>query len=221
VHAKVFGCLTSRKLVSPSLRDSPRNEARNEPKQTLEQFLISSDQQMYHPVTGIAPIVDRATIKLINSDSSLAALHRKLISLNITDPERLRPGWDAYFMQLASLASKRSNCMKRRVGCVLVREKRVIATGYNGAPRGLTNCNEGGCSRCNGGSAGGAALDTCLCLHAEENALLEAGRERVGAGATLYCDTYVLVKCTITRWLTRPQMPLPHMQYQDRPGGHL
>jgi dCMP deaminase len=48
-------------------------------------------------------------------------------------------------MQLADLAAHRSNCMKRRVGCVVVREKRVISTGYNGTPRGMTNCNEGGC----------------------------------------------------------------------------
>ena len=92
--------------------------------------------------------------------------------------------------------------MKRRVGAILVRNKRILATGYiyiytqsptllidplssyNGTPLGLTNCNEGGCTRCNG-------LDeraSCLCLHAEENALLEIGRERV-EGATLYCNT--------------------------------
>ncbi|KAA8908237.1 cytidine deaminase-like protein [Sphaerosporella brunnea] len=179
------------------VRHVKRNEAWSKPAQTLEMFLEASDAQMYHPVKGIAPIVDRASIKLINWDNSVAALHRKLTNLNITDSERLRPGWDAYFMQLASLAAKRSNCMKRRVGCVLVREKRVIATGYNGAPRGLTNCNDGGCARCNDGSAGGTALDTCLCLHAEENALLEAGRERVGAGATLYCDTCPCLTCSI------------------------
>ena len=95
--------------------------------------------------------------------------------------------------------------MKRRVGCVLVREKRVISTGYNGTPRNLKNCNQGGCrysdvsytnmqlimlgSRCNGGHGSGVALSTCLCLHAEENALLEAGRERIREGSTLYCDT--------------------------------
>lgn len=148
---------------------------------------------MYHPISGIAAISDRATIKLINASSSLTVLHRALVYLNITDPERVRPGWDAYFMQLASLAAKRSNCMKRRVGCVLVRQKRVLATGYNGAPRGLTNCNEGGCGRCNSGSAGGTGLSTCLCLHAEENALLEAGRERIGNEAILYCDTYAFI----------------------------
>ncbi len=57
---------------------------------------------------------------------------------------------------------------------------------YNGTPRGLTNCNEGGCTRCNSASE---TPDECLCLHAEENALLEAGRERVGDGSVLYCNT--------------------------------
>jgi dCMP deaminase len=80
--------------------------------------------------------------------------------------------------------------MKRRVGAVLIRNNRVLSTGYNGTPRGLINCAEGGCSRCNGGAAGGTALDECLCLHAEENALLECGRENGGAeGTVLYCNT--------------------------------
>ncbi|AAS53394.1 AFR023Wp [Eremothecium gossypii ATCC 10895] len=106
----------------------------------------------------------------------------------------LRPAWDVYFMQLARLAASRSNCMKRRVGCVIVRACRVIATGYNGTPRHLRNCHDGGCARCNGG---GSALHTCLCLHAEENALLEAGRERVGEGAVLYCDTCPCLTCSV------------------------
>lgn len=72
-------------------------------------------------------------------------LHQALDGLDLTNDQRLRPNWDQYFMQLASLAAQRSNCMKRRVGCVLVREKRVISTGYNGTPRNLRNCNEGGC----------------------------------------------------------------------------
>ncbi|GAA5888585.1 hypothetical protein JCM5296_001079 [Sporobolomyces johnsonii] len=145
--------------------------------------------------------------------------------------EHLRPSWDTYFMALASLASLRSNCMKRRVGAVLVRDKRVVSTGYNGTPRGVRNCSEGGCARCNnhgdgwgedgdgdeeelGGAAEGngkkgkkgmsrvgEALDECLCLHAEENALLEAGRERVSGGGTdgavLYCNTCPCLRCTV------------------------
>lgn len=93
--------------------------------------------------------------------------------------------------------------MKRRVGAVLVSNKRVISTGYNGTPRGMTNCNEGGCARCNSTSISasangqvtpvksGVGLDECLCLHAEENALLEAGRDRASAGdgGVMYCNT--------------------------------
>lgn len=68
-----------------------------------------------------------------------------LKAANLADNVRLRPNWDHYFMQLAFLAAQRSNCMKRRVGCVLIRDKRIISTGYNGTPKNLRNCNEGGC----------------------------------------------------------------------------
>ena len=93
----------------------------------------------------------------------------------------IRPSWDAYFMEIAKLSRRRSNCMKRCVGAVLVSRQshRIISTGYNGTPTGLPNCFEGGCSRCNGNAGGGISLSTCLCLHAEENALFEAGRERI------------------------------------------
>ena len=105
-------------------------------------------------------------------------------------------------MALAALAAQRSNCMKRRVGAVLVGPgRRVLSTGYNGTPRGLTNCSEGGCPRCNDASTGstgdGHGLATCLCIHAEENALLEAGRERIREGSVLYCDTCPCLTCSI------------------------
>ncbi|CEP64659.1 deoxycytidine monophosphate deaminase LALA0_S12e03972g [Lachancea lanzarotensis] len=106
-----------------------------------------------------------------------------------------RPDWDTYFMKLATLAASRSNCMKRRVGCVIVRDYRVIATGYNGTPRHLKNCHDGGCARCNSGEH--SQLSSCLCLHAEENALLEAGRDRVGLNAILYCDTCPCLTCSV------------------------
>lgn len=165
---------------------------------TLEQFVLRNDQNLYDPTTGLATLASRAKIILLNNTKSLSALHISLDTLNLTDPSRLRPTWDTYFMTLASLAARRSNCMRRQVGCVLVREKRVISTGYNGTPRYVTNCNEGGCPRCNAaGPGGGGNLSTCLCIHAEENALLEAGRERVGGGAVLYCNTCPCLTCTI------------------------
>jgi dCMP deaminase len=134
---------------------------------------------------------------LLNSAASISSLREAIRTLNLTDEARLRPSWDQYFMQLADLAAHRSNCMKRRVGCVIVREKRVVSTGYNGTPRGMTNCNEGGCPRCNNAAKGGTGLSTCLCLHAEENALLEAGRDRIGGSATLYCNTCPCLTCSV------------------------
>jgi dCMP deaminase len=156
---------------------------------SLEDFVLQNDDQLYKPENGLAHLIDRAQVRLLNSSNSLSHLYQALDSLNLTDEARMRPNWDQYFMRLASLAAQRSNCMKRRVGCVLVREKRVISTGYNGTPRNIRNCNEGGCPRCNGGQGAGHGLTTCLCIHAEENALLEAGRERIREGAILYCDT--------------------------------
>lgn len=111
----------------------------------LEKFVLWNDRHLYDRDVGRAYLTDRAHVRLFNSSSSLQELHTSLDSLNLADEQRLRPNWDQYFMQLASLAAQRSNCMKRRVGCVLVREHRVISTGYNGTPRHLRNCNEGGC----------------------------------------------------------------------------
>lgn len=85
-----------------------------------------------------------------------------------------RPNWDEYFMQIAHVAAMRSNCIKRKVGAVIVRDKRIISTGYNGTPRGTKNCNEGGCPRCNSLADSGTKLDECLCSHAEENAITQA-----------------------------------------------
>ena len=166
-------------------------------KLSLEEFLLKSDEHLYNPESGLLPLISRATVRLINTSSNLAHLYATLGKLELTNEDRLRPSWDQYFMQLASLAAQRSNCMKRRVGCVLVREKRVISTGYNGTPRGLKNCGEGGCPRCNEGQSSGVGLGTCLCIHAEENALLEAGRERIREGAILYCDTCPCLTCSI------------------------
>jgi dCMP deaminase len=164
---------------------------------TLEQFVLRNDEHLFDPLTGLASLASRAKIKLLNNNTSIPSLHISLDTLDLPNPSRLRPTWDHYFMTLASLAARRSNCMRRQVGCVLVREKRVIATGYNGTPRNITNCNEGGCPRCNAAIGSGVSLNTCLCIHAEENALLEAGRDRVGPGAVLYCNTCPCLTCTI------------------------
>ncbi|KAI0114499.1 cytidine deaminase-like protein [Nemania sp. FL0031] len=166
---------------------------------TLEAFVAESDANLYDANIGVLPLMSHATIRLINTSDSLAHLYATLGKLDLTNGDRLRPSWDKYFMALASLAARRCNCMKRAVGCVLVDSKRrVISTGYNGTPRNMVNCMEGGCPRCNSGDAtSGVSLATCLCLHAEENALLEAGRERIRDGSVLYCNTCPCLTCSI------------------------
>ncbi|ORY32217.1 cytidine deaminase-like protein [Naematelia encephala] len=164
---------------------------------SLSSTPASSSSSSYQQQTDLTRLARLATVTICNNLSTLLELETYLDQLNLVDEERLRPGWDTYFMTLASLASHRSNCMKRRVGALLVRSKRILSTGYNGTPRGTKNCNQGGCSRCNGTSRGGESLATCLCLHAEENALLEAGRERIGTDSVLYCNTCPCLTCSV------------------------
>ena len=98
-----------------------------------------------------------------------------------------RPSWDRYFMDIAHVAASRSNCSRRQVAAVVVRDKQIISTGYNGTPRGIKNCSEGGCPRCNSDVPSGQGLHQCLCSHAEENAIVQAAYNGIMLkGATLY-----------------------------------
>lgn len=86
-----------------------------------------------------------------------------------------RPSFDEYFMQMALLTAKRSTCLRRQVGAVIVKDKHIIATGYNGAPKGLAHCEEiGGCLREELGVPSGERHELCRALHAEQNAIIQA-----------------------------------------------
>lgn len=86
-----------------------------------------------------------------------------------------RPSWDEYFMEMAELTAKRSTCLRRQVGAVIVKNKHIIATGYNGAPRGIAHCAEkGGCLREKLGVPSGQRHELCRALHAEQNAIIQA-----------------------------------------------
>jgi dCMP deaminase len=85
--------------------------------------------------------------------------------------------------------------MKRGNGAVIVKDFRIVSAGYNGTPFGLKNCNEGGCQRCNSNASQGIDLDKCLCLHAEESAVLEAGRPRTMA-STIFTTSFPCLLCT-------------------------
>lgn len=89
--------------------------------------------------------------------------------------EDKRPSWDEYFMGMAKLTSQRSTCLRRKVGAVIVKDKHIVATGYNGAPRGLSHCAElGGCLREQLKVPSGQRHELCRALHAEQNAIIQA-----------------------------------------------
>ena len=112
----------------------------------------------------------------------------KLVTRQLFDHFLPRPNWDEYFMMMAEVAATRSNCIKRRVGAVIVHNRQILSTGYNGTPKGITNCSDGGCPRCAGGGDSGSGLGECLCVHAEENSIVQAASHGVAIrDGTLYC----------------------------------
>lgn len=108
----------------------------------------------------------------------------------------VRPDWDEYFMDIVELVAKRSTCLRRSVGAALVRDKRILATGYNGAPSGLKHCLDVGCLRERLQIPSGERHELCRGLHAEQNAIIQAALHGVSVkGATLYCTNQPCIIC--------------------------
>jgi dCMP deaminase len=107
-----------------------------------------------------------------------------------------RPGNDEYFMEMAFLVAKRSTCLRRRVGAVVVRDKHVISTGYNGSPRGTLHCEELGCIRQQMNIPSGTRHELCRGVHAEQNAVAQAAYFGTSVkDATIYTTTYPCSMC--------------------------
>ena len=108
-----------------------------------------------------------------------------------------RPSWDQYFLEIAQLLTKRSTCLRRQVGALIVKDKRILATGYNGAPTGIEHCATAGCLREKLKVPPGERHELCRGLHAEQNVLLQAARYGLlVAGATLYSTHQPCIICT-------------------------
>ncbi len=162
--------------------------------QELEARELQSEDSAGQQLLAVAELANET----LRNDGSLDELEQQLEALvRGSLLFRNRPGWDEYFMNLASVVASRSNCVKRMVGAIVVADRRVISTGYNGTPRGVRNCNEGGCPRCNGGAESGTRLDECLCSHGEENAITQAAYHGVSVrGATIYTTFSPCLMCT-------------------------
>jgi len=120
----------------------------------------------------------------------------------------MRPSIDEYFMDIAKLVAKRSSCLRRHVGAVFVKNKHIIATGYNGAPAGLKHCEElGGCLREQMKIPRGERQEICRATHAEQNAIIQAALHGVSTqGSTMYCtdsSCFICSKMLITAGIKR------------------
>ena len=109
----------------------------------------------------------------------------------------MRKSWDEYFMEIAEIVKTRSTCLRRQVGAVIVKDNRIITTGYNGAPSGLRHCTDiGGCERERLHIPSGQRHELCRALHAEQNAIIQAAKLGVNIdGSTLYCTHQPCILC--------------------------
>ena len=108
-----------------------------------------------------------------------------------------RPSWEEYFMEIARLVARRSSCLRRQVGAVVVKDKNILATGYNGTPKGITHCSETGCLREQLKVPSGQRHELCRGLHAEQNAIIQAASHGTSiSDATVYCTNMPCIICT-------------------------
>ncbi len=150
----------------------------------------ATDQQLDHAIAKADVVLDNG--------GPLKMLHERVREVLLEfSKKQSRPDWDSYFMGIAKVVALRSNCMKRKVAAVLVKDKRIISTGYNGTPRGVVNCSDGGCPRCNNVDVSGKSLDECLCSHAEENAIVQSAYHGVTIkDSVLYTTFSPCLTCT-------------------------
>jgi dCMP deaminase len=107
-----------------------------------------------------------------------------------------RPSWDEYFIGIANLVSKRATCLRRKVGAIIVKERRILATGYNGTPSNIKHCDEVGCLRDKLNIPSGERHELCRGLHAEQNVLLQAALYGISVkNSVLYCTNQPCVIC--------------------------
>jgi dCMP deaminase len=187
--------------ADPNIRfERSRLRGREFAAQTLEQFLQEEGRELNsnNPANQQLNATMRAADIVVTNNGTLEELYRKLEELLPPLMSNFqRPTWDEYFMSIAKVVAMRSNCIKRKVAAIIVKDRRVVSTGYNGTPRGAKNCNEGGCPRCNSMVPSGTALDECLCCHGEENAITQAAYHGTALkGSILYTTFAPCLLCT-------------------------
>lgn len=168
------------------------NRQRESDPRTLEEFMTLENREAEGDDTSQNLVkVELMADDSLTNDTTLERLYPQIDRLLVKLLKEVqRPSWDEYFMNIAKVVASRSNCMKRKVAAIIVKDKRVVSTGYNGTPRGTRNCNEGGCPRCNRFATSGTALEECLCSHGEENAIVQASYHGVSLKDAIIYTTF-------------------------------
>lgn len=174
--------------------------AREKDPQNFEDFVRLENEELQSTDAAGQQLIktaELADVKIPN-DSSLEEMQNTVRDCVLAQLKKaVRPNWDEYFMGIARVAALRSNCLKRKVAAVIVKDKRIVSTGYNGTPRGVKNCSDGGCPRCYAFGKSGESLGECLCSHAEENSIVQAAYHGVSIkDGTLYTTFSPCLMCT-------------------------
>ena len=175
-----------RRIVARNRENDPKTIKELREKEKIENSAHKSGQQL-GKVAKMAKVT-------INNDKDIKTLRKKVEKFVQDWMYKLqdsRPSWDEYFMNIAEVVKSRCNCMSAKKGAIVVKDKKIVSTGYNGTAKGLKHCNQDGCERCKlrhlGKLKSGNYSTVCTCAHAEENALIQAAYNGISTkGATLY-----------------------------------
>lgn len=184
-------------VVAPDKVRLERLKTRNreqDPKTLAELREKEQQENSRDPAAQQLQAVAKMATVVLTNDSTKEKLQGKveqLVSGWMFKLQDLRPDWDHYFMNIAQQVKMRCNCMSAKKGAIIVKDKMIISTGYNGSPKGITHCTAGGCPRCTARHLGkvksGEYSQPCVCCHAEENAIVQAAYNGTSTnGATIY-----------------------------------
>lgn len=183
------------RLRSRKRENDPDTLEELQKKESLENTSNPNAQQL-QKVIGMAKII-------INNTSTKEALQekvKKLIQENMYKLQEPRPDWDHYFMNITQQVKIRASCLSAKKGAILVKDKMIISTGYNGTPKGMMHCTSGGCLRCTSRHLGkiksGSYSEPCICVHSEENAIVQAAYNGISTkGAVMYSTFTPCTSC--------------------------
>jgi len=178
-----------KRILDRNRENDPKSLKELREKEALENTTNPNSQQL-NTVANMARVI-------VKNDSTLEKLEsktKKLVEDWLFKLQDKRPDWDHYFMNIAEAVKERCNCMSAKKGALIVKNKQIVSTGYNGSPKGIKHCNQGACPRCTARHLGkiksGNYPKPCICAHAEENAIVQAAHNGISTQGSIIYSTF-------------------------------